>query len=101
MKITVNSTAMSNIILKPGLEVSANGTKYQSGHFNPKLTVLDSQSSSLEYRIHGYKGKKLRKKHLALPSILLIWYKNVHSGTLIHRLKLSSQANLVSIEKNI
>ena len=42
-------------ILKPGSKVSADGTEYQSVHFCPKLRVLDSQSSSLEYTINSYK----------------------------------------------
>ena len=57
---------------------------------NPRL-----QSSSL---IHTIKKLQMIKKHLALPSILSIWDKNEHSGTLFPRLKLSSQASLCFID---
>ena len=41
-------------IMKPGSKVSAEGTQYQSVRFCPKLRVLDSQSSSLEYTRGGF-----------------------------------------------
>ena len=60
------------------------GLAYQIEQFSPKLRVLDSQRSSLEYKIYSYKYF-LYIRHLALFEI-----KMFTSGTLVPRLKLGA-----------
>ena len=52
----------------------------QIGLFSPELKVLDTQSSSLEYKIYIVTNKISLFKKLALPSIHSIREKTIQSG---------------------
>ena len=51
----MNYSIRDTYILKTGSKFSIEWTEYQSVHFCPKLRVLYSQRSSLEYTISSYK----------------------------------------------
>ena len=54
VKLVANNIIFASIV-KPRSKDSAEGTEYQDVHSCPKLRVLDSQSSSLEYTLNSYK----------------------------------------------
>ena len=86
------------IIVKPGSKGSADGMEYQSVHFCPILRVLMVE---LIFQILFVTIYYMYLSIIYIPNqnsenpILSVWEKNVHSGTLFHRLNFRARLQYV------